>query len=78
MGKSIHHSKILVVDDEVDVCDVLRQFLEDEEFEVDVANDGEQALVILDEFNPHCVLLDVRMPGLNGIETLKMIKFRQP
>lgn len=78
MEKAFLYSKILVVDDEVGVCDVLRQFLEEEKFAVDVANDGEQALAKLDEFKPHCVLLDIRMPYLNGIEALKMIKFRQP
>ncbi len=78
MEKKFLYSKILVVDDEVEVCGALRQFLEEEQFKVEVANDGEQALAKVDEFKPHCVLLDIRMPNLNGIDALKMIKFRQP
>lgn len=78
MEKKFLYSKVLLVDDEVEVCAALRQFLEEEQFKVEVANDGEQALAKVDEFKPHCVLLDVRMPNMNGIDALKMLKFRQP
>lgn len=78
MKKTILYSKILVVDDEVQVCESLRQVLQEEKFEVETANDGEQALAMLDEFEPHCVLLDIRMPYLSGVDALKLIKLRQP
>ncbi len=78
MSHPFLYSKILVADDEVEVCNALKQFLEEEKFRVDLAHDGEGALAKLDEFKPHCVLLDVRMPYLNGVDALKMIKFRQP
>jgi putative two-component system response regulator len=72
------YSKILVVDDEKEVRESLKLFLEEEQFTVQVANDGEDALMKVSDFQPHCVLLDIRMPYLNGVEALKMIKHRQP
>lgn len=78
MPRPFLYSKILVADDEIEVCNALKQFLEEEKFHVELAQDGEGALAKLDEFKPHCVLLDIRMPYLNGIDALKMIKFRQP
>jgi putative two-component system response regulator len=67
-------SKILIVDDEVTVCEALKEFFEEKQYNVEFAHDGEEALGKLSDFNPHCVLLDVRMPYLSGIEALKMIK----
>ncbi|GEM_PF-932396 len=72
------YSKILIVDDEKEVRESLKLFLEEEQFSVQVAEDGEDALMKLGDFQPHCVLLDIRMPYLNGVEALKMIKHRQP
>jgi putative nucleotidyltransferase with HDIG domain len=70
------YSKILVVDDEEEVCSALNEFLKSEEFIVEVAHDGEDALEKVESFKPHCVLLDIKMPYLNGVEALKMIKLR--
>lgn len=78
MSHGFLYSRILVVDDEAEVCDALKEFLEGEQFTVEVANDGEVALSKVDEFKPHCVLLDIRMPYLGGIDALKMIRLRQP
>ncbi len=72
------YSKILVVDDEIEVCNALKEFLEENQFTVAVAHDGEDALTKVDDFNPYCILLDVRMPYLTGTDALKMIKHRQP
>ena len=78
MPHAFPYSRILVVDDEAEVCDALKEFLEEEQFTVEAANDGEAALSKLGEFKPHCVLLDIRMPYLGGIDALRMIKLRQP
>jgi len=72
------YSKVLVVDDETEVCDALKEFLEEEQYVVEIANDGEEALEKLEEFKPHCILLDIRMPYLNGVDALNMIKQRSP
>lgn len=64
-------SKILVVDDEPDFCEALRDLLKGNGFSVTEAYDGEQALVAYKRERPDVVLLDVRMPGQSGLEVLK-------
>ncbi|NIQ04153.1 MAG: response regulator, partial [Nitrospinaceae bacterium] len=71
-------SRILVVDDEKKACANLRKFLEKKQFEVGIAHNGLEALDLLEEFQPDCILLDIRMPDLNGVECLKRIKSRLP
>ncbi|MFQ5450483.1 MAG: response regulator [Nitrospinaceae bacterium] len=71
-------AKILVVDDEQKAQTNLKRFLENKNFEVNIAYNGNEALERLEDFKPQCILLDIRMPYLNGIDTLKMIKDRQP
>lgn len=65
---------VLVVDDEEGILETLSGILEDEGYEVITASTGEQALNYVREFPPEVVLLDVWMPGMDGIETLKAIK----
>jgi DNA-binding response OmpR family regulator len=68
-------ARILVVDDEVDARLLIRTLLEQEGFEVDEAEDGKEALRILEE-DPryHLVILDLAMPGLDGREVLANIR----
>lgn len=70
--------RVLVVDDEVEFRSVLAEHLQDKGFEVLEAKDGEEALAVLPEFEPHIVLLDVMMDGMGGIEALRRIKARAP
>lgn len=67
-------ARILVVDDEHEVCDMLEKFLTKKGHEVYTALNGEDALSVVKEERPHIVLLDIRMPKMNGIECLKLIK----
>ena len=62
-----------MVDDEVEVCNALRDFLSIKNYEVETALDGPTALKKVEEFNPHIVLLDIIMPGMGGVEVLKEI-----
>lgn len=78
MSQKYSNSKILVVDDEKSVCQSLKEFLDIEGYIVETANDGEEALAKQGKFNPDCILLDVRMPYLNGVDALGMIKMRTP
>lgn len=57
---------LLVVDDDVDVCWILRELLEGEGHAVRVANDGEAGLRLLEESRPDAIVLDVEMPRLDG------------
>ena len=67
-------SRVLVADDEEEIRKILSRILEQEGFEVITASDGEQAMQKICSDIPDAVLLDVRMPGLNGMEVLKKIK----
>ena len=67
---------ILVVDDEEDIADLLRDFLEAEGYGVATAHDGQAALDTLGAQPIDCVLLDVMMPGLSGFEVVRRIRER--
>jgi len=73
MAKAIK-ATIMVVDDEESIVDSLRGILEDEGHQVVTASSGESALKKFPETSPDIVLLDVWMPGIDGIETLKNLK----
>ncbi|MFH0821903.1 MAG: response regulator [Pseudomonadota bacterium] len=65
--------RILVVDDEKHICELYRGELEDEGYEVAVAHSGKEALAIIGQAPPSLVVLDIQMPGMDGIETLEKI-----
>ena len=71
--KGIKMSKILLVDDDIELTDLLAEVLRLDSFEVEIANNGQDALDKLNSSH-QLVLLDVMMPVLNGIETLKKIR----
>lgn len=68
--------KILVVDDEANIRRIITSYLRSDGFEVAEASDGEAALAEFDRSSPDLVLLDVMMPGLDGIEVLRELRRR--
>jgi len=70
--------KILVVDDDPEVRMATRDFLSSKGYEVVLAEGGREALRLLDASPPDVVLLDVAMPDLDGMETLKRIVATHP
>lgn len=66
--------RILIVDDDRELCSEISEILRDEGYVVDIAADGLQGEACIKENNYAVVLLDFKMPGLNGIELLKRIK----
>jgi diguanylate cyclase (GGDEF)-like protein len=66
--------RILVVDDEVDIAQVLHINLEAEGFEVAIANDPHQALEEAQRFRPDLVLLDINMPGMDGLQVTRLLR----
>jgi two-component system nitrogen regulation response regulator NtrX len=69
---------ILIVDDEKSICQSLGSILADEGYEILSAGSGEEALKIIEEEPPSLIILDIWLPGIDGIETLKVIKSRYP
>jgi DNA-binding response OmpR family regulator len=66
--------KILLVDDEPEVCEVDSYYLTKKGYEVITANSAEQAISLLSKEHPKLILLDILMPEVDGIECLRRIK----
>ena len=67
-------AKILVVDDQLGVRRLLFETFREDQHEVEMAADGEAAVQLLNTFKPDLILMDMKMPGMNGIETLRQIR----
>ncbi len=68
--------RAVVVDDQPDAADMLAAALELDGFEVRTAISGQQALQLIEQFQPHMVLLDVSMPGMDGCELTRQLRER--
>lgn len=71
-------NKILVVDDEEALRTVLSAELEGEGYQVSTAADGDEAIKIIGSQQFHLVLLDIKMPNVDGFEVLRYVKQHQP
>lgn len=67
-------SKVLVVDDQLGVRRLLYETFREDQHEVEMAGNGKEALQILEGFDPDLILMDMKMPGMNGIDTLRQIR----
>lgn len=67
-------AKLLIVDDEADVREFAANFFRKRKVDVLTASSGEEAIDILEKQKPRLVLLDIKMTGIDGIETLKRMK----
>ena len=70
--------RILIVDDETGIRQALKQVLEYEDMVVRVTSSGGEAITVYSEFRPHLVFLDVKMAGLDGLETLTRLRTLDP
>jgi len=66
--------RVMIVDDEKGIREALKQVLEYEEIEVQACASGHEAIRVYADFKPHLVFLDVKMEGMDGLETLKRIR----
>ncbi len=66
--------KILIVDDDENICELLRLYLEKDGFSTIVANDGEQAIAYNEKYSPDLILLDIMLPKLDGWQVCREIR----
>ncbi len=71
-------ARILVVDDDVGMCETLSDILDTKGYEVVTANNGYQAVEKVAEGDVDLVLMDIRMPGMNGVDACKTMKTEKP
>lgn len=66
--------KILIVDDDENICDVIKMYLETTGYNVKAVHDGKKAQEAFESFNPGLIILDMMLPGIDGMEVLKWIR----
>ena len=71
-------NRILVVDDEQDICEMLRDVLEMKDYVVDFATSGEEAVAIAQASQFDAAIVDVRMAGMDGVETARLLRAANP
>jgi two-component system response regulator CpxR len=74
MDRNLNSARILIVDDDVELCGLLEQKLTREHFRVEVAHDGRHAIQRVSQEDYDLVLLDVMLPQVNGLEVLRQIR----
>jgi CheY-like chemotaxis protein len=72
--RELKEIKILLVDDEANILQFLEIGLQEEGFDVLTAQDGMTAVTLAKQFQPHIVIFDVMMPGMDGFEVCRMLK----
>ncbi|MFU2207281.1 sigma-54-dependent transcriptional regulator [Solidesulfovibrio sp. C21] len=75
---SLHNSRVLIVDDEADICLMLSHLMEREGLLGLTAQDGETAIKLIALKKPDLILVDIKMPGMGGMELLKWVKEFDP
>lgn len=74
MSKNKEAQRILLVDDERDILEILSYNLEKEGYEIKTARDGETAINIAKDFRPHLIIIDIMMPVMDGVETCRQLR----
>ncbi len=70
--------KILIIDDEKEICSLLKEYFEEDGHTVSCSHEGLEGVEKVKSFDPAIILLDMRMPGIDGSEALKKIKELTP
>lgn len=70
--------KIVIIDDEEQVCEVLMEGLQDEGYQAFYATNGMDGLELIEKESPNLLLLDIRMPGMDGMDVIRLIRDKYP
>src|SRR5512139_2954884 len=68
--------RILFIDDEPEILKAVKFYLEDEDFEVHIAEEGNKAIELAESIQPDLIILDVMMPVMDGIQVCRMLRTR--
>ncbi len=74
MEKKLKNWKILIIDDELELLDLMKEVLEEEKYQVFCASNGSSGILLNEQHKPDLIILDMRMPEMDGIETLRNIR----
>ncbi|MFI3196874.1 MAG: response regulator [Methylococcaceae bacterium] len=74
MKKAVTKRKILLIDDEPDLLELIKEILEREGYQIFCASNGAAGILLNEQENPDLIVLDLRMPDMDGIETLQHIR----
>lgn len=77
-GREVVQRKLLIVDDEAKICHLLEEYFSLKGYEVRTVLRGEEAVALAPVFHPDVVLLDLLLPGMDGVHTLKLLKQLTP
>ncbi|MBQ3379944.1 MAG: response regulator transcription factor [Clostridia bacterium] len=66
--------KVLVIDDDVNICELLRLYLEKEGYSVKMGHDGDEAVALFESFHPDLMILDIMLPKTDGLSVLKELR----
>ena len=72
----VNKQKILIVDDDENIAELISLYLTKECFDTMTVNDGEQALVAYDTYQPNLILLDLMLPGIDGYQVCRELRTR--
>ena len=68
--------RILIVDDDANIAELISLYLMKECYETKIVGDGEEALKVFPEFKPHLILLDLMLPGMDGYQVCREIRHK--
>ena len=69
--------KILIVDDDNNIAELISLYLTKECFDTRIVNDGEEAMIAFDQYNPNLILLDLMLPGMDGYQVARQVRAKR-
>jgi two-component system response regulator VicR len=70
----MQNTRIMVVDDELEIAELIKDYLEEEKYNVVISTDGNECIKLFREYQPQLIVLDIMLPGLDGMEVCRTIR----